>query len=214
MAHIGIEAVEEVYPNKRPYVINRAGFAGIQKYAQTWAGDNLTDWRTPKYNIETILGMGLSGVANTGCDIGGFAGYAPEAELLLRWIQNGIFQPRFCINSANSDNKVTEAWMYEQNNTYVKAAYHLRYQLIDYLYTQLFIANKTGEPVLRPLFYEFPYDKVCYSDNLFTFMFGSAVLVANVLEKGAKKRKVYLPKGEKWYRLDQRMECYEGGTIY
>ncbi len=212
MAHIGIEAVQEVYPNKRPYIINRAGFAGIQKYAQTWAGDNLTDWKTPKFNVETILGMGLSGVANTGCDIGGFAGNAPEAELLLRWIQNGIFQPRFCINSANSDNKVTEAWMYDQNNDHVKAAYQLRYRMIEYIYTQLFIANKTGAPILRPLFYEFPDDIICYTDENFTFMFGEAVLVANVFDKGAEKRRVYLPKGCKWYRLDKDMECFEGGS--
>lgn len=80
-----------------------------------WGGDNLTDWRTVKFNIATILGMGLSGCSNMGCDIGGFAGPAPEAELLLRWLQNGIFQPRFCLNSANNDNTVTQPWMYEEN---------------------------------------------------------------------------------------------------
>ena len=78
--HVGREAIGEVYSEQRPYIISRAGFAGIQRYAQTWAGDNLTDWRTPKFNINTIMGMGLSGVANNGCDIGGFAGRAPEAE--------------------------------------------------------------------------------------------------------------------------------------
>lgn len=64
----------EVYPGERPYIINRAGYAGIQRYAQVWGGDNLTDWRTVKFNIATILGMGLSGCSNMGCDIGGFAG--------------------------------------------------------------------------------------------------------------------------------------------
>lgn len=100
MAYTAIQALRDVYPNERPYVINRAGFAGIQRYAQVWGGDNLTDWRTVKFNLATILGMGLSGCANMGCDIGGFAGGAPEGELLLRWIQSGIFQPRFTLNSA------------------------------------------------------------------------------------------------------------------
>ena len=75
MAYTAKEALAEVYPEETcPYIINRAGFAGIQRYAQVWDGDNLTDWRTVKFNIATILGMGLSGIANTGCDIGGFAG--------------------------------------------------------------------------------------------------------------------------------------------
>ena len=61
MAYTAKQAIKEVFPNKRPYIINRAGYAGIQRYAQTWAGDNLTDWRTLRYNIDTIIGMGLSG---------------------------------------------------------------------------------------------------------------------------------------------------------
>ena len=97
MAFLAKQAIAQVYPGERPYIINRAGYAGIQRYAQVWGGDNLTDWKTVKFNIATILGMGLSGCANMGCDIGGFAGGAPDAELLLRWIQNGIFQPRFCL---------------------------------------------------------------------------------------------------------------------
>ncbi len=81
MAYVGKQALAEMYPNERPYIINRAGYAGIQRYAQVWGGDNLTDWRTVKFNIATILGMGLSGCANMGCDISGFAGPAPEGEL-------------------------------------------------------------------------------------------------------------------------------------
>lgn len=80
MAYTGKEALKEVYPKARPYIINRAGYAGIQRYAQVWAGDNLTDWRTVKFNIATIMGMGLSGMSNAGCDIGGFAGPAPEGN--------------------------------------------------------------------------------------------------------------------------------------
>lgn len=211
MAYVGWKALEEMYPNERPYVINRAGFAGIQRYAQVWGGDNLTDWRTVKFNLATIMGMGLSGCANMGCDIGGFAGGAPEGELLLRWIQSGVFQPRFTINSANSDNTVTQPWMYEELLPQVRAAYALRYRLLPYLYSLMFEASVTGMPAMRPLFLEFPEDVNCYSDQSLTFMFGPALLVANVVEKGAKARTLYLPAGCKWYDMNDFMREYEGG---
>ncbi len=211
MAYVGKQALAEVYPGERPYIINRAGFAGIQRYAQVWGGDNLTDWRTVKFNIATILGMGLSGCANMGCDIGGFAGGAPEAELLLRWIQSGIFQPRFCLNSANDDNTVTQPWMYEENNDYIRAAYALRYRMLPYLYSLMYEANQDGMPAMRPLFLEFPDDPACYSDENLTFMFGPAVLVANVVEKGARTRTVYLPAGTTWYDMNDNLRPYAGG---
>ncbi len=211
MAFLGKQAIADVYPGERPYIINRAGYAGIQRYAQVWGGDNLTDWRTLKFNVATIMGMGLSGCANMGCDIGGFAGPAPEAELLLRWIQNGIFQPRFTINSANNDNTVTQPWMYEENIPYVRAAYHLRYRMFPYIYSLMAEAHEAGMPVMRPLFLEFPEDKRCYTDESLSFMYGSSILVANVLEKGAVTRKLYLPKGAVWYDMNDNLKAYEGG---
>lgn len=211
MAYVGREALEEMYPNERPYIINRAGYAGIQRYAQVWGGDNLTDWRTVKFNIATIMGMGLSGVANMGCDIGGFDGPAPDGELLLRWIQSGIFQPRFCMNSANDDNTVTQPWMYEENIEEVRAAYAQRYRMMPYLYSLMREAYETGMPAMRPLFLEFPEDEVCYGDTHLTFMFGPSLLVANVVEKGAKTRKFYLPKGCTWYDMNDNMRAYKGG---
>jgi alpha-glucosidase len=79
MCHVAREAIAEENGTDRPYLICRSGYSGIQRYAQTWAGDNLTCWDSLKYNIATILGMGLSGVANQGCDVGGFYGPSPEA---------------------------------------------------------------------------------------------------------------------------------------
>lgn len=211
MAYLAKQALAEVYPGERPYIINRAGFAGIQRYAQVWGGDNLTDWRTVKFNIATILGMGLSGCANMGCDIGGFAGPAPEGELLLRWLQSGIFQPRFCLNSANSDNTVTQPWMYEENLPYVRAAYAQRYRMLPYLYSLMYEANQNGMPVMRPLFLEFPDDVNCLRDENLTFMYGKSVLVANVVEPGATTRTLYLPAGCKWYDMNDNLREYAGG---
>ena len=213
MAYTAKKAINEVYPNRRPYIINRAGYSGIQRYAQTWAGDNLTSWKTLKYDIQTILGMGLSGVANNGADIGGFTGGAPEGELLLRWIQNGIFQPRFAINSANTDNTVTQPFMYEEYNDYIRQAYHLRYLMLPYLYSLMYQAHITGQPIMRPLFYDFQDDVKCYDDPYDTFMFGPAILVANVVDKGAKTRKLYLPQGAKWYDMNNNLQEYQGGQV-
>ena len=211
MAYTAIQAIKNVYPNERPYVINRAGYAGIQRYAQVWGGDNLTSWKTLKFNVATIMGMGLSGCANMGCDIGGFAGGAPGAELLLRWIQNGIFQPRFTLNSANDDNTVTQPWMYEENLPLIQKAFELRYKMLPYIYSLMYEASVDGLPVMRPLFLEFPEDKNCLNDTNLTFMFGPSILVANVLEEGAKSRKIYLPAGCNWYDINDNLKCYKGG---
>ena len=209
MCHITDEAIHETFPNTRPYIVCRSGHCGIQRYAQTWAGDNLTCWDSLKYNIATILGMSLSGVANQGCDIGGFYGPSPEAELMVRWIQNGIFQPRFSIHSTNTDNTVTEPWMYGHCTYYIREAIGLRYQLSPYLYSLMERAHETGLPIMEPMCSAFQEDVKCYEEGV-DFMFGDSLLVANVVEKDASTRKVYLPEGETFYDFHTRT-AYEGG---
>ena len=210
MCKITDEALEEKYPGKRPFVVCRSGHAGIQRYAQTWAGDNFTSWKSLKYNIGTILGMGLSGEANHGCDVGGFYGPAPEEELFVRWVQNGIFMPRFSIHSTNTDNTVTEPWMYNNGKAQIRNAIQFRYRLIPYMYTLMEQANKTGLPIMRPTFMEYQNDENCY-ENGTDFLMGDSLLVSNVMEKGEKIHEVYLPKGNVFYDFYTR-ERYEGGT--
>ena len=209
MCHITDEAIHETFTNTRPYIVCRSGHCGIQRYAQTWAGDNLTCWDSLKYNIATILGMSLSGVANQGCDIGGFYGPSPEAELMVRWIQNGIFQPRFSIHSTNTDNTVTEPWMYGDCTDYIREAIGLRYQLSPYLYSLMERAHETGLPIMEPMCSAFQEDVKCYEEGV-DFMLGDSLLVANVVEKGAVSRKIYLPEGETFYDFYTR-SAYEGG---
>lgn len=209
MCHITDEAIEETIDNTRPYIVCRSGYSGIQKYAQPWAGDNLTCWDSLKYNIATILGMGLSGVANHGCDIGGFYGPAPEAELFVRWIQNGIFQPRFSIHSTNIDNTVTEPWMYSDCKDYIREAIEFRYQMSPYFYSLMERAHENGQPYMETLFSVFQNDVNCYEDGV-NFMCGDFLLVANVVEKGQKEREVYLPADENFYDFKTRIP-YEGG---
>ncbi|WP_224428852.1 glycoside hydrolase family 31 protein [Pediococcus acidilactici] len=209
MAKAAQEAINEAAPDQRPYLINRAGFAGIQRYAQTWAGDNYTSWTNLKYNIPTILGMGLSGVANQGCDIGGFDGPLPEPELFVRWVQNGIFQPRFSIHSCNTDNTVTEPWTYPAYTHYVRDAIKLRYSLIPYFYSLLDEAATVGSPIMRPLVYEFQEDPQVAEES-FEFMLGPALLVANVVEPQQTTKAIYLPKGARWFDLHTH-QYYDGG---
>lgn len=210
MCKMGGDAVREHDPNARPYIVCRSGSAGIQKYAQTWCGDNLTCWEALKYNIPTITGMGLSGQPNEGADIGGFAGPAPSEELFVRWVQNGIFQARFSIHSASNDNTVTEPWMFRDSADIIREAILLRYRFTPYLYSMEYEASVTGAPVMRALVYEFQNDSNVY-DESFEFMFGRDILVANVLDEGAKSRRVYLPAGSKWYDWHDNYRCYDGG---
>ena len=210
MCKMSAEAVVDHNPKARPYIVCRSGSAGIQKYAQTWCGDNYTSWKTLRYNIPIITGMGLSGQPNEGADIGGFYGPAPEEELFVRWVQNGIFQARFSIHSASNDNTVTEPWMYRGSAGLIRDAILLRYRFTPYLYSAEYEASRTGAPIMRPLVYEFQDDPAVY-DESFEFMFGRDILVANVLEPGAKTWKVYLPAGSKWYDWGNNYACYEGG---
>ena len=209
MSRLAVEAVRE-YNGKRAYVVCRSGSSGIQKYAQNWVGDNFTSWQTLRHNLPTILGVSLSGQPNTGADIGGFAGPAPGEELLVRWVQNGIFQPRFSIHSSSNDNTVTEPWMYSGSCDRIRDAILLRYRMLPHLYSLEWEAHETGAPIMRPLVFEFQKDQKVYNIDD-TFLFGRDLLVANVLEEGAAEREVYLPEGACWYSLEEHFACYEGG---
>lgn len=197
MAHASYHALLKHKPDERPFVLSRSGGAGIQRYAQVWSGDNNTSWHDLRYNVSMGLGASLSGLINTGNDVGGFAGDKPSPELLVRWVQNHVFYPRFCIHSWNSDRSVTEPWMYPEVLPHIRQAIELRYRLIPYLYTLLFNAAHTGQPIIRPLVYHFPNDERCHTES-FSYLLGDSMLVATILHEGAQSHDVYLPAGAMW----------------
>jgi alpha-glucosidase len=209
MARASREAQLEFRPDERSYLISRSGCPGIQRYAQTWSGDNKTSWHTLRYNIPMGLGLSLSGAPNTGHDVGGFAGNRPEPELFVRWVQNGIFHPRFTIHSWNDDGTVNEPWMYPEVLPLVRQAIELRYRLIPYLYSLFFEAAMSGHPIIRPMVYPFAHDAQCWTES-FDFLLGPNLLVASVLEQGARTRRVYLPQGQDWCDF-RRGQWYVGG---
>jgi alpha-glucosidase len=184
-------------PNEIPFLVSRAGFAGMQRYVQTWSGDNYTSWATLKWNIRMGLGLSLSGISNIGHDVGGFAGPKPDADLFLRWIACGIFMPRFSIHSWNEDGSVNEPWMYPDLIDDVRALFRLRLALIPYLKQLLADYRAHYRPVMRPIFYDFPNMPHCFAETD-DFMLGPDLLVAPVVEPDAVQRRVDLPPGTDW----------------
>ena len=209
MMKASFEAQKEFNPNIRPYSISRSGPAGMQRYVQTWSGDNRTSWNNLKYNIKMGLGYSLSGMYNIGHDVGGFSGNAPTPELLVRWIQNGIFHPRFTIHSWNDDGTVNLPWMYEEVFAEIKKAMDFRVKIIPYIYNLLYQSHLNYKPIIKPTFYDFEYDNETFKEND-EFMLGDSMLVASVVEENSRTRKVYLPKSVNWYYYHTN-DIYEGG---
>ena len=184
-------------PDRRPYVVTRSGMAGLQRYAQTWSGDNRTDWATIRFNAKMGLGLALSGVSNNGHDVGGFSGPPPSPELLVRWIQAGILMPRFSIHSWNDDGRASEPWMYPEMLPAIRKLMLLRQTLIPFLYDLLWRHHRDYEPVIRPTWLEFPADPGAWTDGD-EHLLGHDLLVALVVDAGATMRRVRPPAGADW----------------
>jgi alpha-glucosidase len=205
------DAQREHDPDRRPFLVTRSGAVGMHRYAQTWSGDNYTSWETLKYNIKMGLGLALSGVSNTGHDVGGFAGPRPDPELFVRWVQAGIFMPRFSIHSWNDDQTANEPWMYPEVTPHVRELINLRNFFAPYLYLLLWQYRSSYEPVVRPTFYDFPGDQQCYREND-DMMLGPSLLAAAVVEPGEQTRAVYLPRTTAWWDVWAGVS-FEGGQV-
>ena len=183
-------------PGRRPFVLSRAGFAGIQRYAANWMGDNQSRWDHLWLSIAMGAGFGVSGQAFVGADIGGFAGNS-NAELFLRWMQYGTLTP-FCRNHSEIGNVDQYAWAFgEVIQDHVRIAIKLRYRLLPYLYACFLEASETGAPVQRPLVFDHQYDATV-RDIDDQYLLGSDLLIAPVVGPGVTGRQVYLPAGD-WY---------------
>ncbi len=192
------EAQLAARPNQRPFTVTRAGGPGLQRYAQTWSGDNTTSWESLRWNFRTGLGMSLSGMFNIGHDVGGFAGPSPDPELLIRWTQAGLLHPRFLMNSWKDDGVTTSPWLHLNALPAIREALRLRLRLMPYLYSAMVLAHEAHVPVLKPTFMRFEDDPASFADAD-AAMFGPCLLAAPVLNEGAREVEVYLPRGpESW----------------
>jgi alpha-glucosidase len=190
MARATFEGALLAHPDTRPFVLTRAGFTGVQRYAAVWTGDVQSTWEHLSMVPAMLAGLGVSGVPFVGSDVGGFSG-GPTAELYGRWFEMGTVSP-FFRSHVQTGAPDQEPWAFGAE---IEARAHellgLRYRLMPYLYAAFDRAHRQGTPILRPIWFELP-DESGHDDELFL---GDSLLVAPVLTEGATTRDVYLPAG-------------------
>ena len=204
MGEATYEGMKQQLNGKRAFLLTRAGYAGVQRYASVWTGDNRSFWEHLQLALPMCMNLGMSGVAFCGPDVGGFA-HDTSGELLVRWTQFGTFTPYFRNHSAINTVR-QEPWSFgDEVEKLTKKYIEQRYVWLPHLYTLFREANQTGVPVMRPLVLEYPTDENTFnlSDQ---FMIGDRVIVAPILTPTTKHRVVYLPEGN-WfnYWTDERL---------
>ncbi len=190
-------------PDERPFVITRATYAGGQRYAAQWTGDNLSTWEDLRASLRIVMSMGVSGLPFVGSDVGGFVGY-PTPELYTRWLQAGVFHPFFWTHTLDPVRPL-DPWTFGvQFEGLNRRNIELRYRLLPYLYNAFYQETQSGLPIVRPLFLEFPKDIAAMDSTPAgqnnEFLFGEDLLVAPVVTEGETRRKTYLPEGT-WYEF-------------
>jgi alpha-glucosidase len=186
MAKGTFEGIKAALPDKRPFVLTRAGYIGSQRYAATWTGDNSADWNDLEQSIPMALNLGLSGQPFCGPDIGGFNGNGPQdpkerAEHFSRWFGIGTLLP-FCRSHTGKGNIDKEPWAFGgETEAACRLALERRYRLLPYYYTLFQQASKTNMPVVRPAFFADPADPVLRSEDD-CFLVGSDLLVVPSLQ--------------------------------
>jgi len=204
MTRATYEATQARKPGLRPFTITRAGPAGLQRYGETWSGDNSTSWHTLKWNLRNGLSLALSGQSKVGHDIGGFTGPRPDAELLCRWIEMMALHPRAVMNSWKPDvasdwSAATTPWLHPEVLPQIRAALDLRTTFLPLMYTLARESHRDGSPIIRPLFYDFPDDAECHEDQD-AMMLGPDVLFSPVVAQGHRTKTQHLPKGpQAWF---------------
>lgn len=199
MARSTFEGSKKLLNGRRPFILTRAAYAGIQRYSAIWTGDNRPEDDHMMAGVRLVNSLGLSGVSNAGYDVGGFAGEASK-ELFSRWMQIGTFCPFFRSHKM-VDAKDSEPWSYgEKVEEVVRNYISLRYRLMPYLYSTFFESTQNGMPVARSLAINYTFDEKVYDWNYQNqYLFGHAIMVAPVVSY-KEINKVYLPEGT-WYNL-------------
>lgn len=196
--------------------LTRAAYPGSQKYgAAVWNGDIMSDWRALKQSVTSGLSMGMCGIPWWNSDIGGFLGGDTESEefreLIVRWFQFGLFSPIMRLHGSRlrtpnqeepnpgiieRSGGPNEIWCFgDENYETIKKLIETREKLKPYIMKYMNIASESGSPIMRPMFYDFYEDEVCYTleDQ---YMFGEDILFAPIMNRSQVERTVYLPEGE------------------
>jgi alpha-glucosidase len=196
------EGMLKLAPDRRPFVMTRASYAGGQRYGATWTGDNSSSWAHLSLSTTQLVSLGLSGFSYSGADIGGFAGNAPSPDLLTRWIEIGAFNPimRDHYQKGKPDQEV---WVHGPRHEDIRRRYiEERYRLMPYLYGVAEENSRTGLPIMRPVFLEYPAilkngDRVGGTED--QFMLGRDLLIAPPMTwESLSPYEIVLP-GVGWY---------------
>ena len=186
----------------RPFILTRSFFAGSQRYAAMWTGDNMAEWEHLRISYPMCLTLAISGLSFCGADVGGFF-KNPDSELFIRWYQAGAWLPFFRQHS-HIETKRREPWTFNEETTQiVRDALRMRYSYLPLWYTLFREHEINGNPVIRPLWAHYPDESAVYAidDEM---LLGDSILVRPVFEPSVSEVKVYFP-GEgriTWYDVD------------
>ena len=210
MARATYEGLQKLQRNKRPFVITRSCYSGVQRYASCWTGDNVGTWSHLVLANVQCQRMAMSGISFVGTDIGGFIENA-DAELFIRWVQLGVFHPLMRAHSSG-DTIEREPWSYgPEAEAILKKFIELRYALLPYMYTCFWQNHKYNAPILRPLIM-LEQEVAMNIPRQDEFGFGDNILVCPVLHPGISERRLYLPAGDWFYFWND--EFFDGGQEY
>lgn len=191
-----------------PFMVSRCAIAGTQSVATTWTGDNYTDFHDLRFNHYQAMTMSLSGFCFYGQDIGGFAGPMPGRELFLRWLQYGLFTPRFVLHSWKPDAPSTMPWLYPDLLPTVVKLFDLREKFVPYLYEQMKRCTEKNLPLIYPVFLKQPE----YDREADCFMCGEDILACPVFDENCNFVSVKLPSFIHAWKLRGEGEEIKGGT--
>lgn len=204
-------------PNVRPFILSRSHFAGTQRYAAIWTGDNQALWEHLAISFPECMNANIQGLPFCGADVGGFNGEADE-ELIIRWYQAGAWLPFYRAHSTINSKRREPYLLSEEAQNSIREALRIRYLHLPTWYTQFYEHNQFGDPVIRPLFFNFPDDPVAANINE-ELMVGESILVRYVEKSKASTVDVYLPgKDLVWYQVHDfaswNTTVHQGGQWY
>ena len=189
MTRAAHEGLTSYNPEKRHLIFSRASHIGAHRWGGVWQGDNTSWWSHILMNLKMLPSLNMCGFLYTGADLGGFSGNTTE-DLLLRWLQLGVFTPLMRNHSAlhTRDQEIYRFGMQED----MKNILTVRYALLPYLYSEFMKCALTGGSMFRPLAFDYPHDPACLriEDQV---MLGAECMIAPVYEQNARGRNVYLP---------------------
>lgn len=211
MARATYDGAKKLLNGRRPFILTRAGYSGLQRYTAIWTGDNVGSDDHMLLAVRMVSSLGVSGVAFAGADVSGFTSDATP-ELYARWMSMAAFSP-FYRSHKSFGLRDSEPWSYgEDIEDIVRKYVQLRYRMLPYLYSCFYTAAQTGMPVQRTLAIDYPMDeKVYYGEFENQFMSGPALLVA-ACRSTVRAASVYLPEGN-WYEFNSDKK-YEGNSQF